>query len=278
LGQFTASDGTRIAFGDEGKGRPLVLLHGLMAHGGFFRNQRALAGSFRLINVDLRGHGQSRGNGKAPTVDLLARDIAELADHLDLEGAIVLGWSLGAAVLWRLLAGEGGGRFAGAVVVDMTPRVMNDGGWTLGLSPELCDARSQAIENDFHTFATNAGAAIFAQPLDETSQPLAQWAGAEFARNDPQAIGALWSSLVGEDFRPLLPAITQPTLIIRGAQSQLYGPGTADHLAASLPNAEAVTFERAGHAPHLEQPDLFNTAVRNFAAALPPVLQPQLSF
>ena len=56
---FTTSDGARIAYRDEGEGTPLVLLHGLMAHGGFFREQDELAGPFRLIRVDLRGHGAS---------------------------------------------------------------------------------------------------------------------------------------------------------------------------------------------------------------------------
>ena len=56
---FTASDGARIAYRDEGHGVPLVLLHGLMAHGGFFRAQADLAKDFRVIAIDMRGHGAS---------------------------------------------------------------------------------------------------------------------------------------------------------------------------------------------------------------------------
>lgn len=268
MGRFTASDGTQIAYEDEGAGRPLVLLHGLMAHRGFFEHQRALADSFRIVRIDLRGHGQSRG-GAAPDLGLLADDVERLAEHLGLEDAIGIGWSLGAAVLWRVLAGLASRRFAGAVVVDMTARVMNDRDWQLGLSPAVCDARSRAIEEDFGAFASSAGAAIFAQPLDAESRPLALWAGEEFARTDPQAVGALWESLVGEDFRPMLTNIRQPTLVVHGAQSHLYGSGTADHLVGALPNARAVAFGRSGHAPHLEQPELFNRTIRDFAAALP---------
>jgi pimeloyl-ACP methyl ester carboxylesterase len=269
LGRFTARDGTMIAFEDEGEGRPLVLLHGLMAHRGFFERQRELADSFRVVRVDLRGHGESRGNGAAPDLDLLAQDVAGLVEHLGLDDAIGVGWSLGAAVLWRVLAGPAARRFAAAVVVDMTARVMNEGDWQLGLSASVCDARSRAIEQDFGAFATSAGAAIFAQPLDEESRPLADWAGEEFARTDREAVGALWASLVGEDFRPMLGRIAQPTLVIHGAQSHLYGSGTADHLVRALPDARAVAFERSGHAPHLEQPDLFNRTLREFAASLP---------
>jgi pimeloyl-ACP methyl ester carboxylesterase len=270
LRQFTASDGARIAFSDEGEGRPLVLLHGLMAHSGFFARQRALADSFRVVAVDLRGHGRSPAGDVRPTIRRLAEDVTELAAALELDGAVGVGWSLGAAVLWRVLAGPASQRFAGAVVVDMTPRVLNDADWDLGLSRETCEARSQAIRDDFPAFAAAAGQAIFAAPGAEADR-----AARAFAANDPAAIGALWESLVEEDFRPLLPSIRQPTLIVHGARSHLYGADTAGHLVAALPDARAVAFDRSGHAPHLEQPELFNAALRDFAATLPPVRHPE---
>lgn len=268
LRHFTASDGARIAYSDEGEGRPLVLLHGLMADSGFFERQRALADAFRVIAVDLRGHGGSPAGPVPPTIRLLADDVTGLARTLELDGAVGVGWSLGAAVLWRVLAGPASDKFAGSVVVDMTPRVLNDEDWDLGLSRETCEARSQAISHDFPAFAAAAGQAIFAVPGAGADR-----AAAAFAANDPAAIGALWESLVEEDFRPLLPSIRQPTLVVHGAHSHLYGADTAGHLVAVLPRARVVAFDRSGHAPHLEQPELFNAVLREFAAALPPVRQ-----
>jgi pimeloyl-[acyl-carrier protein] methyl ester esterase len=270
LKHFTASDGARIAYQDEGSGRALVLLHGLMAHSGFFERQRALASEFRLIGIDLRGHGESAGGG-SPSVEQLAEDVAGIAEALELEQAIVVGWSLGAPVLWHVLSGPAADRFAGAVVVDMTPRVLNDGEWQLGLSQEICEARRLAIRDDFPNFAIGAGQAMFAQPVREEHRALADWAGEEFARNDPAAIDALWSSLIEQDFRPVLSKIRQPTLVIHGAHSQLYGSDTAKYLVGALPNARAMRFDRSGHAPQLEQPDLFNATIRDFAASLPRV-------
>jgi pimeloyl-ACP methyl ester carboxylesterase len=277
LKHFIASDGARIAYRDEGAGTPLVMLHGLMAHGGFFREQKALASDFRLITVDLRGHGASRGEGERPTVEQIAGDVAALADALGLEEAIGIGWSLGATVLWHVLAGTAGARFAGAVIVDMTARVRNGREWTLGLSPEACQARTDAIRDDFENFAVTAGQAIFAQPLEGSRRALADWASFEFARNDSDAIGAVWASLVRQDSRGLLARIDHPTLIVHGAHSQLYGIDTAEQLVDALPNARAVTFDRSGHAPHIEQPDLFNQTIRDFAAGLPRVRQAQAS-
>ena len=136
-----------------------MLLHGLMAHGGFFRAQDALADDFRIIAIDLRGHGASpAANGAAPTVERMAADVAELAEALDLEGAIGVGWSLGATVLWHVLAGPAAARFAGAVVVDMTARVRNDDEWDLGLSPEACEARSARDPRRFRELRARAPA------------------------------------------------------------------------------------------------------------------------
>jgi pimeloyl-ACP methyl ester carboxylesterase len=274
---FTASDGTRIAYRDEGEGTPLVLLHGLMAHGGFFRAQADLARDFRVIAIDLRGHGASARPGERPTVEQLAADVSGLAEALDLTGAIGVGWSMGATVLWHVLSGPAASRFAGAIVVDMTARVRNDAEWDLGLSPEACEARSSAIRDDFESFAASAGQGIFAPPGGPDRRGDAAWASAEFARNDAGAMGSVWASLVRQDVRALLQRIEHPTLIVHGGRSRLYGDDTADHLVAALPDARAVRFDRSGHAPHLEEPTLFNRTVRDFADSLFRARAPQKS-
>jgi len=266
---FTTSDGARIAYRDSGRGTPVVLLHGLMAHAGFFDGQAALAEDFRIIAIDLRGHGESvAGDGDMPGVERMAADVAELAGALDLEGAIGVGWSLGATILWHVLAGAAGQRFAGAVVVDMTARVRNDDEWDLGLSPEACEARSIAMRDDFESFALTAGQAIFAQPVAPEHRKLADWASLQFARNDAEAIAETWASLVRQDMRALLDRIQHPTLIVHGGRSELYGEDTASHLVAALPHARAVRFENSGHAPHLEEPELFNATLKDFADRL----------
>jgi pimeloyl-ACP methyl ester carboxylesterase len=66
LKQFMAADGATVAYEDEGRGPPLVLLHGFMAHSGFFMRQRELAAEFRLINVDLRDMAARAAPGARP--------------------------------------------------------------------------------------------------------------------------------------------------------------------------------------------------------------------
>jgi pimeloyl-ACP methyl ester carboxylesterase len=278
LHYLTASDGARIAYRDSGSGTPIVLLHGLMAHAGFFEGQAALAEDFRIIAVDLRGHGASViAESEPPSVERMAADVTELAAALDLDGAIGVGWSLGATILWHVLAGPAARRFAGAVVVDMTARVKNDAEWDLGLSPEACEARSIAIRDDFESFALTAGQGIFAQPVAPEHRQLADWASLEFARNDAGAIASVWASLIRQDVRALLDRIQHPTLIVHGGRSELYGDDTASHLVAALPHARAVRFENSGHAPHLEEPELFNATLKDFADRLSLARTPQNS-
>ena len=102
-------------------------------------------------------------------------------------------------------------RFAGAVVVDMTARVLNDAEWDLGLSPEACEARSLAIRDDFESFALGAGQAIFAQPVARRA-PRARRLGERRIRpqRSPPRSAAVWASLVRQDVRALLDRIAPP--------------------------------------------------------------------
>lgn len=266
---LTASDGVAIRYRQTGSGRPTVLLHGLMAHGGFFFAQQSLADDHRLIAIDFRGHGAARDEGRGVSVERLAQDVEELSRALDLRDALVVGWSLGATVLWHLLTGPVASRFAGGIVIDMTPRVMNGPGWDLGLTRERCDDRLGAMTGDYPAFARLAGQAIFAP--DFADGGLIAWAGEEFARNDGSSIASLWTSLAEQDLRPHLGRIGQPVIVVHGEQSHLYGPDTARYLVEQMHNARAVAFAGCGHSPQIEAPDRFNALVRDFEGGLPPL-------
>lgn len=270
---FTASDGAEIAYRQAGAGRPLLLLHGLTANSRLFDEQVAgLAASFRLIIPDFRGHGQTEGVGEL-TVERLALDVAELIRHLDLSNAIGVGWSLGAMVLWQVLMGPEAERFDGAVVVDMTARVANDEGWRLGLlDPERRMARP---DESWSQRCGRIAQSVVAEGFEEERAPLIERLSEEMAACDPGAVGMLGMSLAEQDFRDTLPKIQTPTLVAYGARSQYYAPETSAFLARTLPNGRCIRFEKSGHSPHLEQPELFNSALCDFAASLPRARQTQ---
>lgn len=272
--QLVLNDGLTMAYSDSGSGRPLLLVHGWGASGRFFHPQKtALEKHFRVIVPDLRGHGASPSSADQPTVELLAADLAALADRLELEDAIVVGWSMGAMVVWGALPLGLAERLAGMVVVDMTPRIVNDAEWSLGLKGgydlRTAAAAQQAMAADWPAFGAAMARAVVAEGLEDERRPLIEWVALAVARNAPGPLSHLWGSLAGQDFRDQLAGFEPPALIVHGARSQLYAADTSLFLEDRLPDARRICFERSGHAPHLEEPELFNRVVTDFAASLP---------
>jgi pimeloyl-ACP methyl ester carboxylesterase len=102
---FTSFDGTRLAIHIEGEGRPVILLHGLFSSAQmnwikWGHGARLAAAGFRAIMPDFRVHGDSEAphDPAAYPPSVLVRDVAALAEHLELEsgGFDLVGFSLGA--------------------------------------------------------------------------------------------------------------------------------------------------------------------------------------
>ncbi|MDX2234482.1 MAG: alpha/beta hydrolase [Hyphomonadaceae bacterium] len=249
----------------------MLFVHGWAAKAAFFAAQiEAFAPITRVIAPDLAGHGGARDAGGLPTIAGMADDVAALLDALDLTGVLAVGWSMGASVLWALAARAGPSRIAGLVSVDMTPRVLNDETWSLGLADGLTQDDSvravEAMRADWRKFAERVAGNIFAP--DASPALHARYGATAFADNDPDAMAHAWTSLTAFDARPLIPAIDAPTLVAYGARSKLYAPATSAWLADTAPNAARIAFHRSGHAPHLEEPERFNRMLSEFAAIL----------
>ena len=99
-GDYFESDGIRIHYTDEGDGEPVVLLHGFAVHADLNWRKpgitEKIAGDFRVIGVDLRGHGLSDKPHEVERCGLeMVKDVARLLDHLKIERAHIVGYSLG---------------------------------------------------------------------------------------------------------------------------------------------------------------------------------------
>src|SRR5262245_58522586 len=125
-------DGVEIAFLDEGKGDPIVLVHGFAStaevnwrYPGWIATLTA-AGR-RVIALDNRGHGASSKlyDAAAYHTARMAEDVRALLDHLDLARADVMGYSMGAR-LTALVAVASTGRFARAVVGGLSMEAVGD--------------------------------------------------------------------------------------------------------------------------------------------------------
>jgi pimeloyl-ACP methyl ester carboxylesterase len=108
-GVYFDSNGVRIYYTDEGRGEPVVLIHGFAVNADL--NWRLpgitefLAKDFRVIAMDLRGHGLSGKPHAAEKYGLqMANDVINLLDHLQIKKAHVVGYSLGGLIALKLAA------------------------------------------------------------------------------------------------------------------------------------------------------------------------------
>lgn len=281
MAQLTLEDGGRLWYEDIGRGPVLVGVHGWAMSGTLFAPQHRLAGDFRVITPDLRGHGRSSPLPAGGGVATLAADLATLCERLSLERVCLIGWSMGAMVVWRLLAGRAAGRIAAVVVEDMSPRILNDHAWSLGLlggHDAVSTARLiELMQADWPAYTNLFVPRIFAAGCESTQPPLIEMARMAALRADPASMARLWADMARQDLRDIVRRIAVPALIAHGSASQLYPPAVSDWLARHMADAERVCFARSGHAPHLEEPDRFNRLVADFVLGTSPADVPQSS-
>jgi len=96
----------------------------------------------------------------------------------------------------------------------------------------------------------------------EISEEELDWMVAETKGNTPDQSVTLGTDYRAQDWRPLLPSIGLPVLIITGRQSGAY-PGCL-YIAETIPNARLVTCEQSGHAPFYDEPEKFNATIAEF--------------
>ncbi|MBN9091586.1 MAG: alpha/beta hydrolase [Reyranella sp.] len=124
---ITVQDGTQIFYKDWGTGQPIVFHHGwpLSADDWDAQMMFFLGKGYRVIAHDRRGHGRSTQTATGNEMDTYAADMAALAKHLDLKGAVHIGHSTGGGEVTRYVAQYGGGgRVAKAVIIGAVPPVM----------------------------------------------------------------------------------------------------------------------------------------------------------
>src|SRR5713101_8802606 len=98
-GEYAEVNGINLYYETHGSGRPLILLHGGLGSGEMFGPVLpALGERHQVIAVDLQGHGRTADIDRPLDVRLMADDVAALIDHLGLEKADVVGYSLGGGV------------------------------------------------------------------------------------------------------------------------------------------------------------------------------------
>ncbi|MGH9678530.1 MAG: alpha/beta fold hydrolase, partial [Candidatus Acidiferrales bacterium] len=125
------SDGAKIYYEDEGEGQPILLVHGWTCSSRFWRkNVPVLARAFRVVTLDLRGHGKSSKTLDGHTIRQYARDVRAVIEHLGLREAVLVGWSLGGPVILSYYEQYGADhRLKALGLVDSTPFPFSPASW-----------------------------------------------------------------------------------------------------------------------------------------------------
>lgn len=271
---FVTDDGEHIFYRVSGSGPPLVVLH---EWGSSHRIWEPLANVlqevFTVCRWDARGHGGHPALGsQAPTVSRMAKDLAALLDHLDLERPIVVGASMGALTLWEYILHNGCHRLSGICVIDQSPRLLTDATWNLGIYGDWPLERDAAFEAGLETDFVETVVRLIAHGKNRQARESYETNGLGMKRLrtylatlDPKPLMAIWKSLIEADYRMVLPKITVPALLVYGSESNYYGVATGQYVERSMPEATLLVYEGADHSPHVCQPRRFIADLKRFA-------------
>ena len=252
----------------SGNGPALVLLHGWGLN---VRVWDGLAGAlrdrFRVIAVDLPGHGGSGWLPERSSLEEQAAQISETVGEITAEYSLV-GWSLGGQIALQLAAAQQAARQAAdsqrtaqpalgpaldrLVLIAATPRLTAGPGWPHGAPQERLAAQADGLETDYQRTVSDflelqvRGSAGGVAALEQLRAAL-------FAHGYPEvaALARDLELLRETDLRPLLADITLPTLVIAGQYDRVTMPAASRALSESLPNARYAEIRRAAHAPFL---------------------------
>jgi non-heme chloroperoxidase len=127
----TTNDGVRLNVLEAGRGTPLVLVPGWSQTAAQFRHQlEGLSDRYRVIALDMRGHGDSDKPAHGYRIQRLAKDLHDALRALDVQGATILGHSMGCSVLWCYVDLFGAERISKFVFCDEPPFLTSNPAWS----------------------------------------------------------------------------------------------------------------------------------------------------
>ena len=264
---FATSDNCKIYYEEHGKGKPVVLIHGWSCNHHYFKKQiPVFAEKYKVVTLDLRGHCDSERPEHGLTMPRFAQDVHELIDYLELKDVTLLGWSMGAEIIFEYVKQYGCDNLAKIVSVDMSAKIMAeaDEGWPHAVfgKYDRADTLAQldAIATEWKGVAEGFVPVMFS---DGPCQEEIPWVLSETMKNTPHVMSAMWVAIMINDYRKVVETISVPTLITYGTRTSLYSPESSKWLEDHIKEGKAVGFN-GGHIHFLQDADNFNSTVMDF--------------
>jgi pimeloyl-ACP methyl ester esterase len=263
---YAADSGGRLWYEECGAGTPIVFVHGWCMSSAVWRLQReGLSDTFRVITVDLPGHGKSTTPVGGFCAKECAAELAGLFESLGLYKAVLAGWSLGSLIALESVAGLRG-RLSGLVLIAGTPRFTQGDGFFCGLTRFEVDGMTRKVQRSLRRALDGFTTRMFAAgelddpPLATMVQELLSAVPMPSVDVALQALGAL----VETDLRDRLALTDLPTLLMNGDCDVICLPQASEYMAQRIPSARQVVFAGCGHAPFLTHSARFNACLEEF--------------
>jgi non-heme chloroperoxidase len=263
---IAANDGTPLFYKDWGSGPPVVFLASWAMNSDLWQYQMTPMAEqgFRCVAYDRRGHGRSAQPSRGYDYDTLADDLGAVLEQLDLRQATLVGHSMAPGEMVRYLSRHGAGRVSRIVMLaPTTPFILQTADNPDGVPREVFDHTRAIWRRDFPKWlADNSRSFVVA----DTSQATLDWAMGLMMITSLKAVFDCNQAIIETDFRPELPKIGVPTLIIQGdkdASAPLERTGR--QTAQLIPHAELKVYEGAPHGLMLTHIDRLNRDLIAFA-------------
>ena len=250
-------DGCSLHYEEYGRGDPVLLVHGLGSSCRDWEYQiPALAAQYRVIAVDVRGHGRSDKPHERYSIPGFSADIEALLDHLQPGPMHLVGLSMGGMIGFQL-AVDHPQLLKSLTIVNSAPEVK-----IKNFSDVRQFAKRWLLARLFSMQAIGKalGKNLFPKPeqADLRHKIAKRW-----AQNEKRAYLASFSAIVGWGVQEQLSRIQCPTLIITADRD--YTPVALKQAYTRLiPDARLVVIDDSRHATPLDQPDAFNRTLLDF--------------
>ncbi|MCY9782410.1 alpha/beta hydrolase [Nocardiopsis sp. EMB25] len=258
MGRITAgtenSTPIELHYEDQGTGQPVVLIHGYPLSGHSWEKQTAalLDAGYRVITYDRRGFGQSSQPSTGYDYDTFAADLKTVLDTLDIDDAVLVGFSMGTGEVARYLSTYGSDRVAKvAFLASLEPFLLKTEDNPGGAAPrDFFEGIVSIVKADRYAYFTD-----FFQSFYNLDENLG-------TRISEEAVRGSWNVAAGSgavaaaaapltwftDFRDDIPKVDVPALILHGTADDILPiDATGRPFAALLPSADYVEIEGAPH-------------------------------
>lgn len=247
----------KLYYEELGTGEALLLLHGLGSSTADWALQmEPLAQHFRVIAVDMRGHGRSDKPPGPYSIPMFADDVSTVLQVLEIPAAHILGISLGGMVAFQLAVSYPE-MVKSLIIVNSVPSMVVNNfvdRWQLWQRLAIVELMGMRRMGEY------LAPRLFPKPeQDDLRQEIVQ----RWAQNDKRAYLAATRSFVGWDVTNQLAAISCPALVI-SAEEDYWPLADKEAYTAQIPNARLLVIEDSRHATPVDQPEIFNTAVLDF--------------